>query len=71
MLSMISNLVIREEWSFKFYHYDPNMPCAVLFAVAFIVTTLWHAWQIYRSRCRFMIPMLIGGICASKPLLAN
>ncbi|GFF78953.1 protoporphyrin uptake protein 1 [Aspergillus udagawae] len=47
---------------FAFYHYDPSMAGAVIFVILFSITTLWHAFQLIRTRTWFFIPFLIGGI---------
>ncbi|KAL1884037.1 hypothetical protein Daus18300_000146 [Diaporthe australafricana] len=68
-----SMLLVRQESSttteaqqqgggFKLYHYDPTVAGAVLFTLLFIGTTAFHCLQLYRSRCWFVFPILIGGI---------
>ncbi|GFF62370.1 hypothetical protein CNMCM6069_000924 [Aspergillus lentulus] len=47
---------------FAFYRYDPSMAGAVIFVILFSITTLWHAFQLIRTRTWFFIPFLIGGI---------
>ncbi|KAE9364760.1 RTA1-domain-containing protein [Stipitochalara longipes BDJ] len=46
---------------FKFYHYDPSIVGAVIFTIAFLVTTSLHTYQLLRTRTWFMIPMVVGG----------
>ncbi|KAJ3536886.1 hypothetical protein NM208_g6534 [Fusarium decemcellulare] len=47
---------------FKLYHYDPTIAGAVIFILLFLGTTLFHFWQLFRSRCWFLLPLAIGGI---------
>lgn len=47
---------------FKLYHYDPTIPGGVVFVLLFLCTTILHFWQLFRSRCWFMIPLAIGGL---------
>lgn len=49
--------------SFKLYHYDPTIAGAVIFVLLFSVTTAIHFWQLLKSRCWFLLPLAIGGIC--------
>ncbi len=51
---------------FKFYHYDPSLAGACVFAVLFGVATIWHAILITKHRTLYFIPLLIGGICTSS-----
>ncbi|KAE8164552.1 RTA1 like protein-domain-containing protein [Aspergillus tamarii] len=48
--------------SFSFYHYDPSMAGAVIFIILFAGTTLFHIYQMVRTRTWFFIPFVIGGI---------
>lgn len=49
--------------SFSFYHYDPSMAGAVIFIILFAGTTIFHIYQMVRTRTWFFIPFVIGGIC--------
>jgi hypothetical protein len=51
---------------FRFYHYNPSMGAAVVFIIAFIITTAMHTWQLFRTRTWFMIPLVIGGYCKAQ-----
>ncbi|KAJ5294887.1 hypothetical protein N7508_009708 [Penicillium antarcticum] len=44
------------------YGYNPSIPAAVIFIILFGASTAYHAYQIYKSRCMYFIPFLIGGI---------
>lgn len=48
---------------FKLYHYDPSIGGAVAFVLLFLGTTSFHTYQSFRTRCWFVIPFIIGGIC--------
>ncbi|KAI9694680.1 MAG: hypothetical protein M1822_000296 [Bathelium mastoideum] len=61
--TLISRLTTAEEMAnFRFYHYEPSMPAAIIFAILFALTTILHTYQIVRSRTWFMFPFVIGGI---------
>ncbi|KAF6843736.1 RTA1 domain protein [Colletotrichum musicola] len=47
---------------FKLYHYDPTVAGAVIFVLLFLATTCFHFWQLFKSRCWFLIPLAVGGI---------
>lgn len=60
------DLIARADFTeFQFYHYNPSIAAAVIFIVAFFASSLWHSWQLYRTRLWFMIPLLLGGLCES------
>ncbi|GAB1739773.1 hypothetical protein NU219Hw_g4710t1 [Hortaea werneckii] len=46
----------------KLYHYDPSVVAAVVFALLFIISLLWHIFQLIRHRAWFFIPFVIGVI---------
>ncbi|KAG5762546.1 hypothetical protein H9Q72_009360 [Fusarium xylarioides] len=47
---------------FRLYHYDPTVAGAVIFTILFLATTLFHSWQLVRTRCWFVIPLTLGGL---------
>ncbi|EHA51428.1 RTA1 domain-containing protein [Pyricularia oryzae 70-15] len=51
-----------DAYTFRLYHYDPTIPGAIVVAVIFLGTTVFHFWQLIKSRCWFMIPLAVGGI---------
>lgn len=51
--------------AFALYHYTPSMGAAITFTLLFILTTSFHAFQMFRSRTWFLIPFVLGGICRS------
>jgi len=53
----------NSEITFVFYHYDPNLPAAIIFAVLFALSSSFHCFQLIKTKTWFYIPMLIGGLC--------
>lgn len=52
---------------FKLYHYDPTTVGAMVFLILFLLTSLFHVWQLIRSRAWFVIPLVMGGFCEYCP----
>lgn len=59
----------EEAAAFAFYHYDPSMGGAVLFAILFMGTTFYHIFQMSKARAWFFIPYVIGGLCTCNLVL--
>lgn len=57
--------------NFKFFHYDPSLAAAVIFAILFFATASMHAFQLLRRRAWLMIPFFIGGCCTSIAPIAE
>jgi len=51
----------QDDGGFKLYHYDPSMAAAAAFIILFIVASTVHCWQMFRTRCWIMVPLVIGG----------
>lgn len=68
---LVDALIVREISSstqeFKLYHYNPTIGGAVAFVLLFLGTTSFHTYQSFRTRCWFVIPFIIGGICKIRP----
>lgn len=47
---------------FEYYKYTPSMAGAVVFVILFVITSVLHLWQMFRTRTWFMIPFCIGGV---------
>lgn len=47
---------------FKLYRYDPSIPGAVIFVLAFIAMTGLHFYQMIRTKTYFFVPFVIGGL---------
>ncbi|KAI0897118.1 RTA1-domain-containing protein [Annulohypoxylon nitens] len=45
---------------FKFYHYDPSLAAAVIFALVFGVATLRHIQLLCQNKTWYFIPFVIG-----------
>ncbi|KAG9857421.1 putative C6 transcription factor, partial [Aureobasidium melanogenum] len=48
--------------AFSYYEYLPSKAAAVIACLIFIVITLLHTWQLFRTRTWFFIPFVIGGL---------
>jgi hypothetical protein len=58
------NLASRQDdGGFKLYHYDPSMAAAAAFIILFIIASATHCWQMFRTRCWIVVPLVIGGFC--------
>lgn len=44
------------------YYYTPSSAAAGIFIVLFGISTVYHFYQLMRTRTWFMIPFLIGGL---------
>jgi hypothetical protein len=58
---------INDPDAFVLYRYRPNLAAAVIFIICFLLTTLFHTFQIWRKRTWYFIPLVIGGICTASP----
>ncbi|KAJ5644244.1 uncharacterized protein N7484_006751 [Penicillium longicatenatum] len=47
---------------FKLYRYTPSVAAAAIFIALFIITTVFHLWQLIRSRSWYFIAFILGGI---------
>ena len=48
---------------YKLFNYYPSMGAAVLFTILFALTTAAHLYRCVSTRTRFVIPIIIGGLC--------
>ncbi|KAM6484197.1 RTA1 like protein-domain-containing protein [Trichoderma sp. SZMC 28011] len=64
---LVGALIVRETSpsveEFKLYHYNPTIGGAVVFVLLFLGTTSFHLYQTFRTRCWFVTPLIVGGIC--------
>jgi uncharacterized membrane protein len=58
---------INDPHVFVLYRYKLSLVAAVIFIVLFLLTTLFHTFQIWRKRTWYFIPLVIGGICTASP----
>ncbi|KAK4863036.1 hypothetical protein LT330_010618 [Penicillium expansum] len=47
---------------FQLYRYIPSVAAAVIFIVLFVLTTLYHIYQLTKSRSWYFIAFVLGGI---------
>jgi hypothetical protein len=47
------------------YRYYPSSVAAIIFVVAFGLTTLLHTFQLVKKKTWYFIPLIIGGLCMS------
>ncbi|KAF7907882.1 hypothetical protein BELL_1538g00020 [Botrytis elliptica] len=59
---MSSSSAPTDNQVFELYRYTPNLGAAVVFLIAFAVTTLYHIYQMIRARSWYFTPLVIGGI---------
>jgi hypothetical protein len=50
------------------YRYYPSIVAAIVFVVAFGLTTLLHTFQLFKKKTWYFIPLIIGGFCTSHIL---
>lgn len=48
--------------AWTFYYYAPSSAAAGIFAGLFGLSSIFHFYQLIRTRTWFMIPFLIGGL---------
>ncbi|KAL1630699.1 hypothetical protein SLS54_000570 [Diplodia seriata] len=46
---------------YKLYNYSPSLPAAIIFVIAFALTTSFHAFQLIKHKTWYMLAFLIGG----------
>ncbi|PYH78744.1 RTA1 like protein [Aspergillus uvarum CBS 121591] len=47
--------------TFRYFYYNPSLAAAVIFIICFLFTSIWHTYQLFRTRTWFFIPFLVGG----------
>ena len=47
----------------KFYHYEPSLAGACVFAILFGISTIWHLILVGKHRTWYFIPVVVGGVC--------
>jgi glucose dehydrogenase len=45
------------------YGYNPSQAAAIIFAVLFVITTIWHIWIILKRRVFYFVVLIVGGGC--------
>ena len=57
----------RPTMAFSYYEYLPSKAAAIIACLIFIIITILHTWQLFRTRTWFFIPFVIGGLCQCSP----
>ncbi|KAL3469571.1 RTA1 like protein [Aspergillus californicus] len=52
----------EEHIDFELFRYTPNQAAAALFVALFFLTTVYHVYQIFRSRTWYFTAFVLGGI---------
>ncbi|KAH6916110.1 RTA1 like protein-domain-containing protein [Coprinopsis sp. MPI-PUGE-AT-0042] len=47
---------------YVFYHYIISVPAAATFVALFALSTLYHCYQLFKTRRWTMVPLIIGGL---------
>lgn len=50
---------------YKLYEYKPSMAAAIIFIIAFALSTSLHTFQLIKHRTWYMLAFLVGGFCKS------
>lgn len=53
--------------AFSFYRYTPSIAAAALFCVLFFLSTILHLFQMWKTRCWYLTPLVVGCFCAFIP----
>jgi hypothetical protein len=67
MISNSNHPALDDPNAYVLYRYIPSRVAAVVFVVAFVLTTFAHIFQLIRKRTWYFIPLVIGGICTANP----
>jgi hypothetical protein len=52
--------------TYKLYQYHPSLAAAIILCLLFCLTTIYHAWQMFKRRTWFLIPFVVGGFCKQE-----
>jgi hypothetical protein len=52
----------NDDTAFKKYRYDPSIAAGIVFAVLFLLTSLFHLFQLVRAKTWYFIPLMLGGL---------
>jgi hypothetical protein len=53
---------MAKDSDFKYFRYDPSLAAAVIFTVLFLLTSLFHLYQLIRARTWYFLALVIGAI---------
>lgn len=48
---------------YMLYYYNPSATAAAIFVVLFLVITLIHTYQMFRTKTWYFLPFVLGGHC--------
>lgn len=48
---------------FQLYRYTPSIAAAIIFITSFALTTLYHGYQLIKSRSWYLVAFAVGGLC--------
>ncbi|KAL3455230.1 RTA1 like protein [Aspergillus heterothallicus] len=52
----------QDQIDFQLYRYTPNRAAAGLFVALFLLTTIYHVYQVWRGRAWYFLAFVVGGI---------
>lgn len=52
---------------YKYYHFEPSLAAACVFAVVFGLSAVWHGVLIAKHKTWYFVPLLVGGVCMFSP----
>lgn len=53
----------EETGGFQYYHYDPSMPAAIVFIIAFLISALYHVCLVFSQRTWYFVIFVLGCLC--------
>lgn len=56
---------------FKLFNYDPSLAAAALFTVLFALTSIFHTYQLIRTRTWYFTALVVGGALESAGYIAR
>ena len=66
-MSNVTHPALDDPNAFVFYRYAPSKTAAIIFAIAFVCTTLFHVYQMIAKRAWYFTPFIVGGCRKSFP----
>lgn len=52
---------------FSFYRYTPTVAAAAIFCILFLLSSILHLFQMCKTRCWYLTPLVVGCFCAFMP----
>jgi hypothetical protein len=66
--SVTMAVVCNPNWrdsTWAFYRYVPSVAAAIIFCLLFLVSTLLHSWQMWKTKAWFLTALVVGCLCTS------